>query len=538
MKADHPIMRRKLAAVCVTSMLYASGVIGQHDHDAALGTVNFPVSCNAAAQKEFNTAAALLYSFYWEKVDAAVAAVLRADPTCAMAHWAKAIASLDNPLGAPPTPQLEQQGWAAVDRAKQLGGKTQRERDYIAAVETVFKDHATVPFRTRAGTYEKALEQLHTRYPQDSEAAVLYAYWLQVTADRNDLTHAKQLQSARILEKVAAAQPHHPGVIHFLIHAYDFPSIAEHGIDAARRYAAIAPDSPHALHMPSHIFSRVGQWQDSIAMNLRSRAVATADRDRYHALDYLTYASLQLGRDADAKQWVEFVQSNETLNEQTRQIAYAAAVIPARFALERGDWGAAAQLALRPAGPNFDWSPFPEGEAVNAYARGLGAARAGKAGAARMETVRLAKLRLAMVEQKKDYWIEQVDIQVDTISAWTARAEGRNEEAVQLMRAAADREDRTEEHLMMPGRVIPVREMLGELLLDLNRPLAALAAFEESQRGDPNRFRNVYGAARAAELAGKRDKARTYYARLLQQVGPDAVSREEVKQARAFVARL
>ena len=510
----------------------------QHEHAAALGDVNFPVSCNAEAQAHFNTAAALLYSFYWEKVDAAVAAVLQADPTCAMAHWAKAVASLDNPLGSPPTPKQEQEGWAAVEKAQQLGAKTQRERDYIAAVEIVFKDHATVPFKTRAANYEKVLEQLYTRYPQDSEAAVLYAYWLQVTADRNDLTHAKQLQSAHILEKVATTQPRHPGVVHFLIHAYDFPSIADHGIDAARRYAAIAPDSPHALHMPSHIFSRVGLWQDSIDSNLRSRAAAKSDRDRYHALDYLTYASLQLGRDAEARKCVDFVESNVQFNEQVRQVAYAAAVIPARFALERGEWAKAAQLTLRPASPVFDWSPHPEGEAVNAYARGLGAARSGNAEAAKKEAARLGKLREAMVTQKKDYWIEQADIQVDTINAWIARAEGRNEEAVKLMRAAADREDKTEEHIMMPGRVIPVREMLGELLLDLERPVEALATFEESQRGDPNRFRNVYGAARAAELAGQRDKARLYYGRLLEQIGPDAAGRDEIRQARASVTKL
>jgi tetratricopeptide (TPR) repeat protein len=262
------------------------------------------------------------------------------------------------------------------------------------------------------------------------------------------------------------------------------------------------------------------------------------DQDRYHALDYLTYASLQLGRDADARRWVDFVESNETFNEQTRQIAYAAAVIPARFALERGEWAKAAQLTLHPSGATFDWSAHPEGEAANAYGRGLGAARAGDAAAAKAEVARLGKLRRTMAAQKKDYWIEQADIQVDTINAWIARAEGRNDEAVKLMRAAADREDRTEEHIMRPGRVIPVREMLGELLLDLNRPLAALAAFEESQRGDPNRFRNVYGAARAAELAGKRDKARTYYARLLEQIGPNAAGRAEIVQARAFVAKL
>jgi tetratricopeptide (TPR) repeat protein len=326
--------------------------------------------------------------------------------------------------------------------------------------------------------------------------------------------------------------------VHFLIHAYDFPSIAEHGIDAARRYAAIAPDSPHALHMPSHIFSRVGYWQDSIDTNRRSHAAATSDRDRYHALDYLTYASLQLGRDADVRKWVEFVESNAAFNEQTRQIAYAAAVIPARFALERGEWAKAAQLTLHPAQTAFDWSPHPEGEAVNAYARGLGAARMGNAQAAKAETVRLGKLRQAMVAQKKDYWIEQADIQVDTINAWIARAEGRDDEAVKLLTAAADREDKTEEHIMMPGRVIPAREMLGELLLDLKQPQAALVAFQESLRNDPNRFRNLYGAARAAELAGQRDQARTYYAQLLAQIGPDAAGRDEISRSRAFVAKL
>ena len=534
--------RLVVAAWAAASILAAPRAIPQehdHRHDAsALGDVNFPVSCNADAQARFNTAAALLYSFYWERVDDAVAAVLQADPKCAMAHWVEAVASLDNPLGSPPTPKQEQEGRAAVEKAKQLGAKTARERDYIAAVETVFKDHATVPFKTRAVAYEKALEQIHARYPEDPEAAVLYAYWLQVTADRNDLTHAQQLKSARILEKVSASQPKHPGVVHFLIHAYDFPSIAEHGLDAARRYAAIAPDSPHALHMPSHIFSRVGHWKDSIEMNIRSRASAKMHRDVYHALDYLTYASLQLGQDAQAGKWVEFVQSNETLNEQTRQIAYAAAVIPARYALERGEWAKAAQLTLRPASPTFDWAPFPEGEAVNAYARGLGAARSGNAAAAKAEVARLGKLRETMVTQKKDYWIEQADIQAETIRAWIARAEGRNEEALKLMRAAADREDRTEEHIMMPGRVIPVREMLGELLLDLKRPMAALAAFEESQRGDPRRFRNVYGAGRAAELAGKRDKAKTNYTQLLEQVGANATGRPEIEHAKAYVAKL
>src|SRR5688500_659132 len=363
-----------VTAACTAASILCIPYAAGHDQAAPLGEVSCPVSCTPEAQKRFNTAASLLYSFHWERVDKALADVFDADPNCAMIFWAKAVASLDNALGSPPTPKKEKEGWAAVEKAKQLGAKTQRERDYIGAVEVFFKDHDKVPFKARAAAYEKALEQLHVRYPEDSEAAVLYAFWLQVTADRNDQTFAQQLKSAAILEKVFAAQPHHPGAAHFLIHAYDFPAIAKHGANAAKRYAALAPASPHALHMPSHIFSRVGHWQDSIDTNVKSRAVSTSDRDVYHALDYMVYAALQLGLDAEVRQWLESVNAVQKPNSHTRQVAYAASAMPARFALERGDWAAAAQLALYPARENFDWKPFPEGEAVNAYARGLGAA--------------------------------------------------------------------------------------------------------------------------------------------------------------------
>lgn len=513
-----------------------SAAAQEHEHGPApLGTVSFSVSCTPEAQSRFNTAIALLYSFYWEKIDRAVADVLAADPTCAMAHWLKAVASLDNALGSPPTPEQEMQGWAAVEKAKQLGARTARERDYIEAAEVVFKDHEAVPFAKRAVAYEQALERVYVRYPEDSEAAILYAFWLQVTADRNDPTHAQQLKSARILEKVFDAQPNHPGVAHFIIHAYDFPAIAEHGAAAAKRYAAIAPDSPHALHMPSHIFSRVGQWQDSIDSNLRSRAAATADRDVYHAMDYLVYASLQLARDDEARKWVEVVENARKPNEEARQIAYAGAAIPARYALERGDFVAASNLALHPTREQLDWSLFPEGEAVNAYARGLGAARRGDVASAREELSRLKGLRAAMIAQNKEYWAEQADIQSSAISAWIARAEGRNHEALKAMRETAEHEDKTEEHIMMPGRIIPVREMLGELLLALDQPSLAVTAFEQALEGDPKRFRTFYGAAHAAELAGDRNKAKMYYEKLLAQVDPTSANRAEIDHARKFV---
>ncbi len=529
-----------VGVLAIAGMLNPQPSIAQeHDHHAAastLGEVDFRVSCTPEAQAKFNVVASLLYSFFWERIDAAIAEVLAADPSCAMAHWAKAVASIDNALGSPPTPKQEQEGWAAVLRAKQVGGKTPRERDYIAAVELVFKDHATVPFAKRAKDYELALAKLRADYPDDTEAAILYAQWLQVTADRNDQTYAQQLRSAKILEEIFPRMPNHPGIAHFIVHAYDFPAIAEHGLDAARRYAAIAPDSPHALHMPSHIFTRLGYWQDSIATNLRSHAASTKDRDTYHAMDYLEYAYLQRADDANARKWVDFVDSAAQPGEQTRQIAYAGAAIPARYALEHGDWAAASKLTLHPAREGFDWGKFPEGEAVNAYARGLGAARIGNVAAANVELARLVELRAAMVAQKKDYWVAQADIQRDAISAWIARAEKHNDAALRLMRETADSEDKTEEHIMMPGRVIPVREMLGELLLELGQPKAALAEFEHSLRNDPQRFRNTWGAARAAERAGDRSKARTYYARLLEQAVPDA-DRREVKQARAYLTK-
>jgi hypothetical protein len=523
-------------AFAFTVLLAHAAPAQEHDH-AVVGKVAFPISCMPAAQAPFNETVALLYSFFWERIDGAVAEVLQADPNCGMAYWAKAVASLDNALGSPPTPKLEQAGWAAVENAKRLGARTQRERDYIAAVEVVFKDYQTVPFQKRAIAYEKALEQIHVRYPRDSEAAILYAFWLQVTADRNDQTFAQQLKSAAILEKELNAQPEHPGIAHFIIHAYDFPAIAARGLGAAQRYAKIAPDSPHALHMPSHIFSRVGQWQESIDINVRSRAASKQDRDVYHALDYMVYAALQLGRDRDVRSWVEFVDTAGKPNEETRQIAYASAAIPARFALERGDWAAAAILELHPSPATFNWSLHPEGEAVNAFARGLGAARSGNAATARSQIERIKQLSATMTAQKKDYWVEQATIQMDAIAAWSAKAEGRNDEALRLLRAAADHEDRTEKHIMMPGRVIPVREMLGEMLLELDRPADALAEFETSQRTDPKRFRNVYGEGRAAALAGNREKARAAYSRLLDQVGANGAERAEIKEARTFLAQ-
>jgi hypothetical protein len=468
-----------------------------------LGKVNFPVSCSPAVQPDFNRAVALLHSFYFDAAGKAFAAIAEKDPTCAMAHWGIAMnlrGPAGNPLAGAPSPQALKDGWAAVEKAKAAGAKTQRERDYIGAMELFSKDSDTVDHRTRLLAYEKAMEQLAQRYPEDREAAVIYALTLNVTALPTDKTFARQLKAAAILEEVFGEQPEHPGVAHYLIHSYDYPPIAHRGLDAARRYAGIAPSAPHALHMPSHIFTRRGFWQESIASNRASSAAAKDHFNHLHALDYLAYAYLQGVQDREAKRVWEDVIALGKINVEHFVSAYALAAIPSRYALERGRWTDAAALTLHPS--DFPWSRFPQSEAILVFARALGAARGGNVAAATKDLARLQSFRDALTAAKQGYWAEQVDIQGRVVSAWIARAEGKSEEAVRLLRAAGDLEDSTEKHPVTPGLIVPARELLAEMLLEMNQPAQALKEFEASHLKEPNRFRGLYGAARAAELSG------------------------------------
>jgi hypothetical protein len=542
--------RRRTAGLftLVAASLLCFVVVTANDGAGAaekLGKVHFPVSCSPAAQQQFDRAVALLHSFWFPEAAKAFTAVTQTDPSCAMAHWGMAMTWLGNPLAGPPTPKALKEGWAAVEKAKVAGAKTQRESDYIAAIEAFYKDADKVEHRTRALAYEKAMEALSARYAQDREAAVFYALALNVTLVPTDKTYANQLKAAKTLETVFAEQPDHPGVAHYLIHSYDFPPIAQHGLGAARRYAAIAPSAPHALHMPSHIFTRLGYWEESIATNRNSANVAkdevnvshpgSGSYNALHAMDYMMYGYLQLARDREAAGVLEEIKAYKTVDVEHFAAAYAFAAMPARYAFERRRWSEAAALTLHP--PQLSWNRFPQCEAVTVFARGLGAARSGDVAAAKKDIARLQQLRETLTQAKSGYWAEQVDIQLQVVSAWTTRAEGRNDEALRLMRAAAELEGATEKHPVTPGPIIPARELLGDMLLELGQPAPALREFEASHKVEPNRFHGLAGAARAAELSGEGAKARSYYTQLVALAVKADSERPEVQRAKAFLAK-
>jgi hypothetical protein len=529
----------------------AAGAAWTHDEEAAtgrppekLGTVSFAVSCNPPAQAEFNRAMALFHSFWFTHAIQSFSKVLQLDPECGMAHWATAIMTMGNPFAWPANPTAMQAGAGAAADAQRVGAKTQRERDYIAALGVYFKDWETTPHRPRAVAFRNAMENLASTYPQDDEAQILYALALDATADPTDKTYANQLKAAAILEPLFKKYPEHPGVAHYLIHTYDYADLAEKGLPAARAYAAIAPSVPHALHMPSHIYARLGLWREMVAENRRSyeasknelgeRSLGVGSYDALHALDYMMFGELQQGQDRAAQQVVDEVAAIRKINVENFVAAYAFAAIPARFPLERGDWKAAARLTLSP--PDLAWNKFPQAEAVLVYARGLGAARTGDVAAAREDVERLQELKDAMSAAKIGYWPGQADFQIKAVNAWIALAETRNDEALQLMRASADAEEASDKHPVTPGNVVPSRQLLGEMLLAAGQPQQALLEFEHSLKRDPNRFRGIYGAARAAEAAGDRPLARNYYGKL-QALATDSDSeRPELVQARAFVA--
>ena len=450
-----------------------------HEH-ARLGTVQFPVECNAEAQQEFNIVIAYYHSFAWQHIGEPVDRVLKADPACGMAHWARALASLDNPFTWPGgiSPSALAQGAEILENARSTGLRSQRERDYVEALDTFFRDHDKLDHRTRAKALESAMEQVMKRYPEDSEAATLYALILSANFDPMDKKYTNQLKAAAILEPIFKQQPEHPGAAHYLIHSYDYPPIAKHGLEAAKRYGEIAPDAPHALHMPSHIFTRVGAWQDSVRVN-RASASAGTDKtfDKWHAYDYMVYAHLQLGEDAAARKVVAEALSNPARVDHIAT-AYAYAAMPARLAIERGDWQAAAKLDVAPA-DGFPWAKYPQAEAINAFARGLGAAMSGDPAAARAEVARLEKLREVTASRKQSYWVGEIEVQAGVVQGMALCAEGKRYECLEALRAAAAREDASEKHAVTPGRLVPAREVLAYATLDTGSAEGALREFAD-----------------------------------------------------------
>ena len=495
-----------------------------------LGKVSFPTSCDSAVQARFERAVALLHSFWFPEGRKAFQEVIATDPACTMAYWGLAVNRLLNPFGGRPAENNFLEGQAAVDKGLQIPTRTQRERDYMAAIATLYARDAT-PWSERVLNYERAMEQLARNYPDDREAAIFHALALNIAADPNDKTYERQLKAAAILEPIFAAQPEHPGVAHYLIHSYDYPPIAARGLVAARKYAAIAPSAAHALHMPSHVFTRVGAWEDSLESNRRSEQTArtnkTAD-EILHAIDYQVYAALQLARDTEARRAIERGEP-EAERYGRNAGAFALAAGGARYAMERGDWHQAAQLKPRA-------SKFPYADAMIHFARAIGAARTGDTQAAQNDVAQLMKLRDALAARKDTYWTTQVEIQRLGAQAWIEFAHGRRETALALMHQSADMQDASEKSPVTPGYVAPAREQLGEMLLELKQPAQALKEFEVSTKHDPNRLRGLQGAALAAAQSGDLAKARSYYARLLEQT-KNGEMRPEFEQARVWLAR-
>jgi tetratricopeptide (TPR) repeat protein len=520
-----------IAATLAAGMSSAQLAFAQDESDQRLGTVHFQTSCNETAQRRFDRAMRYQHSFWYRQAKEIFEDVAKADAECGMAYWGVALTLLNNPHNPPPTPNLPL-GLEAIQKAKAVGAKTQRERDFIDALAVMYVDYDKIDHRTRVQSYLKAMEALASRYPDDDEAQIAYAITLNVGASPGDKTFANQLKGAAILEPIFTRQPHHPGVAHYLIHLYDYPPIAEKGLDAAMRYSKIAPAAPHAQHMPSHIFTRVGYWKESITSNIASVKAAKADNagdDQLHGMDYMVYAYLQLGRDKDAKAVVDDMQSAK-FNPETLGGPFGFAAAQARYMVERGDWSGAADLKVPPA-------KFAHVQAITHFARALGAARAGNPDAAKADLAKLAELRDKLREAKDAYWSGIVDIQWQVANAWVLYAEGKYDDALKAMSAAADAEDKTDKHPVTPGPLAPARELYGAMLLERGMAKEALAAFEATLKKEPHRLGATLGAAKAAEKAGDAAKAKQHYAEAVALAeGADPV-RPDIAAARAFVAK-
>jgi hypothetical protein len=497
----------------------------------ALGKVAFETSCTPEAQTAFNRAMLFQHSFWYRASQRSFENALKADPGCGIAYWGIALSLLWNPH-LPPPPRNLGAGASALDKAAAVPPKTERERDYLAALGEMYKDFETVPHGVRMQNYMKAMERLAAKYPADDEAQIYYALALNTSASPADKTYAQQLKGAAMLEKIWERQPDHPGVAHYLIHLYDVPALAERGLPAARRYAKVAPDAPHALHMPSHIFTRVGYWQDSIDSNLASARAAKADNeltDQLHAMDYLVYAYLQLGQDAKAKAVIDEMLALTGVSDAAMPGPFGLAASPARYAVERNDWKAAAALDVRE-------TPQLHVKAISWFAKALGAARAGDAVTAEAAIGKLAVLRDELAAKKDAYWSSQVDIQIQAATAWTLFAKGQRDAALAAMQAAVEAEDKSEKHPVTPGPLAPARELLGAMLLETGKPVEALAAYEATLRKEPNRLNAYLGAATAAAAAGDKAKARQHFEAAIVQVKDGGGDRADIVKARAFVA--
>ena len=518
------MVRLGLIAEFLLTVLSAFAVGQEHQHGKVeeLGAVHFATSCNEAAQKQFERPVALLHSFQFSRAIEGFHAVLKSDANCGIAYWGISLSQWSNPfaLGAKDPGQL-QAGRENAERGLAVGAKTERERAYIAAVGNLYRGFENTPQQVRLLAYRDAMAGVAAKYPDDHEAQIFYALAISAAEDPADKTYAGRLKAGAILERLFEQEPTHPGLAHYIIHTYDVAPLAERALPAARRYSEIAPDAPHALHMPSHTFTRTGYWQESIDSNVAAAASARRENqtaEELHASDYEIYAYLQTAQDEAAGRVLAALPEIASRFDPEVVIAgaggpsagyFALAAVPARYALERHQWKQAAQLTPRE-------TPFPYTEAMTWFARGLGAARLRQAPQARASIVALQQIRQRLSQAGENYWAQQVQIQELEVEAWTAFAGSRKDEALRQMKRAAELEDGTEKSAVTPGPLAPARELLGEMLLEMNAPTQALDQFKATLTKEPGRFRSLYGAAKAAQLSGNREASLKYFRQLLQ----------------------
>ncbi|MEO8134753.1 MAG: hypothetical protein ABI831_12335 [Betaproteobacteria bacterium] len=543
MNATKLSIRRVAVALMVGSYGAAVSAHGNEDprgpRPAKFGQVSFKTSCSPEAQKQFDAALSLLHSFFFPETVKAFSAIPQTDPQCAIAYWGIAISQRPNPLVGPFDAATLKRGLEAIEKGETIGAKTERERDWLAALKEFYKDYDKVDQDTRAKNYEHAMAALAKKYPKDPEATIFYALALNETYDHSDHTYANLLKAAKLLGSLDKKYPNHPGITHYIIHSYDFAPIAQRGVPAANKYAKIAPDAPHALHMPSHIYSMIGAWDASIAANQRTLAASRAYSEKVnldglygaipHSWDFMQYAYLQQGRDSEAKKLVEEVTAVKKLFTAGIVQQGGLSAIPARYMLERQDWKGAAELQP------LAVVNTPAGLAVTHFARALGAARGGDIAAAQADIEKLKGFREALEKAKQSYWAGQVEIQILGAQAWTAYGQANKDEALKLMGAAADLEDASEKHVAMENRLYPMRELLGDMLLETGQPQAALKEYEASMTSAKNRLRSYYGAAMAAKAVGDTKKASRYLSHLAQLTRNADGERPELKELRVLV---
>ena len=510
--------------------------------DAGFGTVEFGMSCEEQVRKDFNLATALLHSFEYKEAEKMFAKVIDADPECVIAYWGVAMSNF-HPLWEPPTREELMKGSRTIALARTVESGTEKESEYLEAVGAFYDDWHELDHRTRMLKFEKAAEGIYLKYPADKEAAIFYALALRAASDPMDKTFRKQRKAGDILNALFSEGPDHPGIAHYIIHNYDYPELAEFALPAARRYASIAASSAHALHMPSHIFTRLGLWDESIQSNLNSMSAAKCYAENsgmqghwdeeLHGMDYVVYAYLQQARDDAALAQLQYLRTIELVFPVNGKDAYTFAAVPTRYALERKDWKQASRLKLKP--DNFPWENFPWERSIVSFGKVLGAVHLRDVDAAKAELAAIQANHAKLLEKNKRYEANQVMIQIRASQAWISLAEGSKEEAIRLMIEAAAMEDATEKHPVTPGEVVPARELLGDMFMEMGEFSQALVVYEEDLRRRPGRFNGLYGAAVAAKNSGDKLKAISYFQQLADAAKDSDRKRPELAAAESFL---